>query len=60
MPEDERLKTLEELKTNKKTVQALLDKMPISMQTQSMQRNKKELEDKMIMIDKAIDTMSRK
>ena len=36
MPEDERLKTLEDLKANKKTVQEMLMKMPISMATQSL------------------------
>ena len=48
MPETERIETLAQLQKNKKEVNALLAKMPISMQTAHMQRNKKELEDKLI------------
>eukprot|EP00356_Strombidium_inclinatum_P004124 CAMPEP_0170502144 /NCGR_PEP_ID=MMETSP0208-20121228/40587_1 /TAXON_ID=197538 /ORGANISM="Strombidium inclinatum, Strain S3" /LENGTH=87 /DNA_ID=CAMNT_0010781045 /DNA_START=794 /DNA_END=1054 /DNA_ORIENTATION=+ len=45
MPEEDRLKTLTDLKENKKTVTEMLNKMPISMKTQAMQRTQKELED---------------
>lgn len=38
MPEAERIQTLAELEKNRKEVNALLAKMPISMQTQHMQR----------------------
>ena len=48
MPEEERLETLKELKNNKKTVQEMLTKMPISMATMSLRNQQKELEDKVI------------
>ena len=34
--------------------------MPISMRTQSIQRQKKELEEKLLSIEKGIEIMSRK
>lgn len=60
MPEEERIKTLADLEKNKRDVNDLLAKMPISMQTATMQRQKKELEDKLMQIDKAISVMSKK
>ena len=60
MGEDERVTLLKELEVNKKTVQDLLNKMPISMRTQSIQRQKKELEEKLLSIEKGIEIMSRK
>jgi hypothetical protein len=60
MGEDERVTLLKELEVNKKTVQDLLNKMPISMRTQSIQRQKKELEEKLLSIEKGIKIMSRK
>ena len=38
----------------------MLEKMPISMQSLSLQKQKKELEEKIIMIDKSIALMSKK
>ena len=60
MGEDERVTLLKELEVNKKTVQDLLNKMPISMRTQAIQRQKKELEEKLLSIEKGIEIMSRK
>ena len=60
MPESERLQTLTDLEENKKKVNLLLQKMPISMQSLHLQNQKKELEDKLIVIDKSIAMMSRK
>jgi hypothetical protein len=36
MPEEERLSTLRDLEENRKTIVETLNKMPISMQTQSL------------------------
>jgi len=47
MAEQERIETLAELQNNKKSVNDLLAKMPISMQTATIQRQKKELEGKL-------------
>ena len=41
-------------------VTKVLESMPLSLKTLSMQRQKKELEDKLDQIDKAISTFSRK
>merc|ERR1711907_691174 len=60
MPEGERLEMLKELQANKEKVNGLLAKMPISMQTVSIQRQKKELEAKLVQIEKAMEVMSRK
>ena len=60
MPESERLQTLTDLEENKKKVNLLLQKMPISMQSLHLQNQKKELEDKLIIIDKSIAMMTRK
>jgi hypothetical protein len=38
----------------------MLEKMPISMQSMSLQKQKKDLEEKIILIDKSIAMMSRK
>ena len=51
---------LKDLNENKKKVTELLAKMPISMQSLSIQRQKDELEKKLLEIDRAIEVMSRK
>ena len=38
----------------------LLEKLPIGSNTLTMQRRKKELEDKLLRIDRAIETFSKK
>lgn len=48
LPEDERVATLETLHSNKKEVNKILCQMPISMRTESLRRQKTELEQKLI------------
>ena len=60
MEESERLATLEDLEKNKIEINNILMKMPISMRTESLRRQKEELEKKLIEIDKAITLFSRK
>jgi hypothetical protein len=59
LPESERISTLESLSANKKEVTKILNQMPISMRTESLRRQKIELEKKLIEIDKAIEMFSR-
>ena len=58
--EEERVSTLEELVATKKELNDILQHMPISLQTNGLRQKKRELEDKLSTIDKAISTFSRK
>ena len=60
MPEEERISTMDTLKKNKEEVTKILMQMPISMRTESLKKQKMELENKLIELDKAIDMFSRK
>ena len=56
MPEEERLETLHDLLDSKKEVNTALERMPVVLKTIKAERHKKDLENKMIKIDKAIIT----
>jgi len=60
MPEAERLKTLEELFDTRKEVNNMLERMPLANQSMATQRRKRELEEKLLKIEKAIETFSKK
>lgn len=60
MDEDERLETLRDLQNNKREVNSMLEKMPISMRTHALNQRKNELEDKLAEIDRAIAMFSKK
>lgn len=60
MPEDERLETLKDLIESKKEVNSALERLPVVSKTLSMERHKKDLETKLIRIEKAIETFSKK
>ena len=59
MPESERLETLKELKDSKRELQNALEKLPVVSRTQHMERHRKELEDKLIRIERAVETFSK-
>ena len=59
LSEEERLETLRNLQENKKEVEKVLGKLPISMKTLALQQKKAELEKKIDEIDRAIATFSR-
>lgn len=60
MDEDERLETLRDLQNNKREVNTMLEKLPISMRTHALNQRKNELEDKLAEIDRAIAMFSKK
>ena len=59
MPNDERLETLNDLKTAKEAANAELEKLPVVAHSGKMERHKKEIEDKITRLDKAIETFSK-
>ena len=60
MPEEERVATLETLNKSRKDITKILCQMPISMRTQSLVKQKTDLEAKLLELDKAVETFSRK
>lgn len=60
MGEEERLKTLEDLQATKREINNALEKLPLANQSLALQKRKKEMEEKLMRIDKAIETFSKK
>ena len=60
MPEDERLRTLEDLNQTKKDIINMLEKMPVANQSMALVKRKREMEEKITKIEKAIETFSKK
>lgn len=60
MSDDERIKTLEELVSEKKQISELIFSMPLSMKTEALKNKKRDLENKLIELERAITTFSRK
>jgi DNA-directed RNA polymerase subunit H (RpoH/RPB5) len=60
MSEEERLSTLQDLQVTKKELTNMLERMPIANRTQAADRRKKELEEKLMRIERAIETFSKK
>lgn len=54
MPEDERLATLNDLKQAREETSRALEKLPVVAHSNKMERHKKELEDKLNRLDRAI------
>ena len=59
MPEEERVKTLEDLLVAKKQCNNDLEKLPVVVKSLRMQQHKASLEEKMLKLDRAIDTFSK-
>ena len=59
MPENERIKMVEDLTRNKKDVLGLLNQMPISLSTPSLIRQRDDLERKLTEIEKALNTFNK-
>ena len=60
MTENERVNTLEELQRQKREVSESLFSLPLSMKTEALKGKKRELEAKLVEIERAINTFSRK
>lgn len=60
MPEEERLDTLRDLQESKKEINSALEKLPVVSKTIQMERHKKDLEEKIMRIERAIETFSKK
>ena len=60
MPDEERIETLQDLKDSLREVNMVLEKLPVVSRTIAMERHKKDLEQKIDRINKAIETFSKK
>lgn len=60
MTEEERIKTLEELSRQRKDISDLIFSMPLTMKTEALKNKKREMESKLLDIERAITTFSRK
>lgn len=60
MPEEDRIATLEKLTKEREEILELIDKMPLSMRTEALRQRKRELEEKLNELERAITTFSRK
>jgi hypothetical protein len=60
MPEDERLNTLADLELAKRATNGELERLPITMKSMKLMGQRKELEEKLTRLERAIDTFSKK
>jgi hypothetical protein len=60
MSEEERVQTLEELQKQKNDIYDMLRSMPLSISTQNLKNRKRDLESKLVEVEKAVNTFSRK
>ena len=60
MPEAERLSTLEDLRLAKEETTRTLEKLPVVAHSLRMEKHKKELEEKLGRLDRALETFSKK
>lgn len=60
MPESERIETLNDLLEAKAETNKTLERLPVVAHSQKMERHKKELEDKLVRLERAIETFSKK
>jgi len=60
MPEEERVATLNDLLEAKELTNKELEKLPVVAHSGKMERHKKELEEKVNRLEKAIETFSKK
>lgn len=60
MGEEERLRTLDDLQQTKREIINMLEKLPLANQSMALQKRKKEMEEKLNKIEKAIETFSKK
>lgn len=59
MPEDERVETLKDLHEAKAETNKQLERLPVVAHSAKMERHKKELDEKLQRLDRAIETFSK-
>lgn len=60
MSDEERVGTLNDLQTTKRDITNMLERMPIANRSLAADRRKKEMEEKLMRIERAIETFSKK
>ena len=60
MPEQERVDTLNDLRESKKEISTAIERLPVMSRTIAGERHRKELEDKLLRIERAIQTFEKK
>ena len=60
MDESERVATLEQLQSTKRELQTMLESLPISMRSENLRNQKRELEERLNDVERNITTFSRK
>ena len=59
MPENERLETLRDLKESIVETNRQLETMPVAARSQKIEKHKKELEEKLARLERAVETFSK-
>ena len=60
MPEEERLETLNDLKESRREINIALEKLPVGFRTLNQEKHKKDLQEKLVRIERAIETFEKK
>lgn len=59
MPDNERLETLRDLKESIVETNRQLETMPVAARSQKIEKHKKELEEKLARLERAVETFSK-
>ena len=59
MPEEERLETLNDLKDSRREINIALEKLPVGFRTLNQEKHKKDLQEKLMRIERAIETFEK-
>ena len=59
MPDEERLQTLKDLKESRREVNTAIEKLPVVSRTMAVERHRRDLEEKLVRIDRAVETFSK-
>ena len=59
MPEEERLETLNDHKDSRREINIALEKLPVGFRTLNQEKHKKDLQEKLMRIERAIETFEK-
>lgn len=59
MPEEERQDTLRDLKESKREINIAVEKLPIGFRTLNQEKHRKDLQEKLMRIERAIETFEK-